>query len=692
MEKTAKKILEHRRAVILLFVALALLGGIMSINVRVNYSLTDYLPKEANSTIALSLMESEFHSPLTNARLMLKNVTLAEALEYKQQLAEIAGVSGVMWLDDVVDLAKPLEIYDADTVAAYYKDGNALITLAIEGGSEVRIIDSIYELTGSMGALDGDAVTAYSAQKLAVREVGSAMLILVPMITIILLLSTTSWLEPLLYFAAIGVAVLINMGTNLFFGSVSFVTQSVSPILQLAVSLDYAIFLLSSFAKLRHEHDDLLTAMALAMKRAFSAVAASAATTMFGFAALCAMSYTIGADMGLNLLKGIILSFLSVMIFLPALTIYAVSLLDKFSHKRLLPSFDRIGSFILRLRIPVLLIISLLLVPCALAQSRSTFEYGMGAPDPDSRTYIDKTAVTECFGSQVTLAALVPRGDVAREAALIDELSGLSQVNSAIGYANMVGTLIPSEYLDGDIIGQFYSDNYARIVLYLSTKSEGEAAFAAVEEVRGIIAKYYDTSYTCGESANMYDIKNYVTTDNSRVNLLALLAIGLVLLVTFRSLSLPLILILTIETSIWINMSIPYFMGTSFNYLGYLIISTVQLGATVDYAILFADHYLVNRRQLPKTEAITKTLGEVFQSILVSGSILSLSGMALNLTSTNPIVAVLGSLLSRGTLLSMLLVLVFLPAALYAFDNIIAKTTLHSDFFGSKNMKGEENE
>ena len=245
----------------------------------------------------------------------------------------------------------------------------------------------------------------------------------------------------------------------------------------------------------------------------------------------------------------------------------------------------------------------------------------------------------------------------------------------------MVGNVIPPGYLDESITAQFYSEHYARIILYVSTPSESKEAFECVEQVRAVASGYYDDVLTCGQSANTYDIKDVVTEDSTRVNIINILAIGLVLLLTFRSISLPVMLIMTIETSIWINLAIPYFTGTTLGYIGYLVMTTVQLGATVDYAILFTDNYLHNRRKMLPGEAIELTINKNLSSIMVSASILISAGIALNLVSSNAVIAQLGTLLSRGTGFSLLLVVFFLPGMLIAFDKIVEKTTLKTDFF-----------
>jgi predicted RND superfamily exporter protein len=674
-------IIKHRKLVLIIFIAVTVICALLQFGVSVNYNITDYLPENAQSTQALAIIEEEFTDAVPNARVMLRNVSIQEALEYKEKLASLDGVSDVLWLDDVIDLKKPLETADAGTVETYYKNGNALLSLTIREGDEVRVTDEIYGVIGEDNALSGNAVNVAEMQKLTGNETRNAMIILIPVIILILILTTRSWLEPLLYLLSIGISVLINMGTNLLFGEISFMTNAISPILQLAVSLDYAIFLLHSFEDFRKQTEDLHEAMRLAMKRAFSSVAASAATTFFGFLALVFMKFGIGSDLGIVLVKGIILSFLSVMVFLPALALCSYKLIDKTKHRMFFPEFKGIGKVVSKVKVPALILVLLLIVPAYLAQSHNDFSYGTSKLSETNRSGIDTVAINEEFGQSTVIVLLVPRGDVAKEQLLGQELEKLGHVTEVVSYASAVGTRVPDAFLDDSVTNRFYSDNTSRIIVYTDTEEEGETAFSVVEQVHGLAKSYYgDTVFSTGQSVTLYDMKNVVTEDNNVVNIIAVISILFVLLVTFKSATLPLILLVTIETAIWINLSAPYFSGNHLIYIGYLILNTVQLGATVDYAILLTNHYISNRQLLPKKEALKATLGQVFGSILTSASILALAGFALKWTSTNPIVSEMGLLLGRGTILSFLMVVLFLPAALTLFDKLIEKTTIRLKF------------
>ncbi|MFB4166951.1 RND family transporter [Virgibacillus sp. JSM 102003] len=646
--------------------------------------MVDYLPDDAPSIVAMDLMEKEFDEPIANARVMVRDVSITESLAYKDKLAAIDGVTSVTWLDDVMDIKTPIEMANQDTVETYYQDESALFSINIREGEEVEATEKIYNLIGEENAISGEAVDTATSQKMAGNESLNAALLLVPIIIIILILSTSSWMEPLFFLTAIGVSVIINLGTNIFIGEISYITQSVAPILQLAVSLDYAIFLLHSFSDYRKQVSDPKEAMQLAIKRSFPAIAASASTTFFGFMALTFMDFGIGADLGLNLVKGIVLSFISVIVFLPALTLMFYKWIDRTQHKPLVPSIKNIGKHVMKFRIPSLLLVLLLIVPAFLAQSETSFIYGTGEQPETTRAGSDAAAIQEEFGENTPMVLLVPNGDMAKEEELVQQLENLPNVSSVISYVNVVSSAIPPDYLEESTTEQFYSENYTRITLNTDTGSEGEAAFSLIENVRDTAETYYDDTHLLGESVTLYDMKKIVEEDNTVVNLLTVIAIAIVLLITFRSISIPAVLLLTIQSAVWFNLSVPYFMDSSLVYVGYLIISTVQLAATVDYGILFTETYQNLRKEMPAMEAIKKTIDDKIFAIFISASILSSVGFILSLTSSNPIVSSIGLLLGRGALLAFIMVVFVLPAMLVIFDRVIEKTTRRANFYKGK--------
>ena len=681
IDKFAGLIVTYKKTILVCFAIMSLICAVLFKFVGVNYNLVDYLPKTAPSTMAISIMGKEFTQAMPSANVMVKNVSIVEALEYKRLLADVPGVSDVAWLDDVVDLKMPLDMHDAGLVETYYKNGAALYMLAIDDGKEKSACTEIRALIGAGGALSGESVDRDFAQNASVAEVLNALVIVLPIFILILMVSTESWLEPILYLSSIGVAVLINMGTNIIFGRVSFLTNSVGPLLQLAVSMDYAIFLLHNFTDNRKKYNSLGEAMKQAIKASITTISASALTTLFGFFALVFMEFTIGADLGLILAKGIIVSFVSVVVFLPALTLSVYKAIDRTRHRSLLPGFQNVYKWLSKTAVPVVIIVIIIIVPSFLGQRKTAFTYGAGSAGIGTYLEQDKNEIEEIFGESNITALLVPVGNMVKERDLCIELENLDYIDAVVSYVQTVGIDIPPEFLGSEITDKFYSENYSRIIIYAGTSNEGDIAFSVIEQINAVTGKYYDEFYLAGHSASLYNIKKIVAEDNVRVNLIAIAAILLVIMISLRALVLPFILLITIETGIWINLSIPYFTASSINFIGYLVLSTVQLGATVDYAILLTDNYRNNRKHMGKKDALQKSFSDSFKPILVSGFTLSSTGFTLYLTSSNSTICDIGFLLGRGTLLSMLMVLCFLPPMLGIFDKLISKTTYKAEFY-----------
>ncbi len=689
MDFLIDKIIKHKKTIVISFILVAIICGLLALTVSINYNIIDYLPSEAGSTKSLKLMQEEFEEPIPNGLVMVTDLTLQESLAYKEKLKNIPGISSVMWLDDNINIKTPLEMADSSIVEEYYRYKNALFSITVSEGLEAEVANEIYGLIKDTDAVSGDFIDVVTQQSMARSESTRAMVILVPIIAIILILVTTSWFEPILFLGTIGIAVLINLGTNVFLGEISFITLAISPILQLAVSLDYAIFLLQSFNVNRQKTNDIYKAMSMAIKRSLPTILASASTTLFGFMALLFMDFRIGSDLGINLVKGIIFSFITVIVFLPAVTLFSYKWIDRTRHRRVIPSFGNIGKAIFKFRLIIIILVAIILVPSFLAQQNNAFIYGIGSEVSESSRFgLDSIKINEVFGSNNPIVVLLPKGDRAREEMLSKELSKIPHVTSVIDYPTTVSAAIPPEFVSQEVTKKLYSANYARIILNTKTESEGEIAFTMVEKIQSIASQYYGESFhMLGKSVNLYDIKNAVESDTTKVNLIATLAIAAVILLTFRSISLPILLLLTIKTSIWVNLAIPYFTGNALCYIGFLVISTVQLGATIDYAILLTDHYMHSRRIMGKKEAVKQSLGETTGSIFTSGSILASAGFCLGLVSSDRIISELGILLGRGTLISVLMVVLFLPALLFFLDKSIFLTTWKTNFFkGGKSL------
>ena len=675
MKKFYTGVVKCRKAILVLFIAAAIAGLFLSRLVSVNSDITDYLPPDSPSTVALDVMGEEFDGGIPNARVMIRDVSVVQALEYKEKLKQIDGVQEVTWLDDVVDVREPLETQETDTVEAYYKDDTALFTVTVEEEKRLEAVEAMRELVGENGALTGNAVSTATATTDTVVEISRIVVVAVLFVLLVLILTTNSWVEPLIVLGGLGVAILINNGSNLIFGEISFVTNAAGSILQLAVSLDYSVFLIHRFEECRQTNPDVEEAMVDALCKSTGSILSSGLTTVIGFVALCLMRFLLGPDLGLALAKGVALSLVTVFIFMPALILSLHKLMDKTRHKDFMPSFRGFGRLVQKMMLPLVCVFLVLVVPSYLASNSNSYYYGSSHMfNEETRMGKDIAQVEAVFGQSDSYVLLVPTGQTAVEKELSDELHTLPEITGIISYVDMAGSEIPTEFLDADTLAQLQSDNYSRMVLSVDADYEGEETFRLVEQIREIAEKYYPgTYYLAGEGVSSYDLMNTVTADMVKVNAIAIGAVLVVLLILQKSIVLPVILVLCIETAIWINLSIPYFAGDIVFYIAYLIISSIQLGATVDYAILFSDRYREARVTHSKKDAIVETISAVMVSVLTSGSVLTVVGFLLGKMSSNGLLAQLGMFLGVGAICSLVIVLFVLPGFLYLLDGLFMK-------------------
>lgn len=580
MTKFYDRIVNHQKSIIAVFLTLFAVCLVCKQFVRVNYDMNDYLPQESPSTQALNLMEQEYDGGIPNARVMVKDITAAQALNYKEKLLSVDGVTDVTWLDDAASVTVPLETLNPDTVETYYKDGNALFSVTIDEDKRIEAAEAIREIIGDDNAMTGSAVTTAVATTSTVSEITTIAIFAVAFVLLVLILTTTSFAEPFLVLAGLGIAVVINAGSNLMFGEISFVTNAAGSILQLAVSLDYSVFLLHRFAECRRSCNDPKTAMVQALTMSTMSILSSGLTTVIGFLALCLMRFGIGPDLGLALAKGVAISLITVFVFMPALILRTYKLIDKTQHRPFMPSFKGFGKFVSRVMMPLVIIFAILIVPCYLASNANSFYYG-ASHIFGSATQLgaDTEKIEDAFGQRDTYVLMTPKDSTATEAELSEALHKIPQVKTILSYVDTVGETIPEQYLDNETLSKLNSDHYTRMVLTVDADYEGDQTFSLVEAVRNTAEQYYPGEwYLAGEGVSTYDLMDTVTADMVKVNLVAIGAVFLVLLLTMKSLVLPVILVLSIETAIWINLSIPYFSDQTIFYIAYLIISSIQLG------------------------------------------------------------------------------------------------------------------
>lgn len=686
MDRILHFILHHRILIGCIFLVMVAASLVMIPMVQVNYDLSEYLPEESTTKQAITVLEEQFSYPGT-ASVMVEDVSLQEAAAIKKSIEGVENVSAVLWLDSVADLNQPLEFIDQAYLDAYYKDGAALFTVEFSEGSYSlntgAALEEIRTVTDKPMYITGAAEENRNMNGVMSQEIATIVMVVIPLCILILILASSTWIEPFILLFVIGVSIVINMGTNLFFGEVSFITHGMAAILQLAMSMDYSLFLMHRYLEERKKTDRVYDAVVTATKASVSSIAASSLTTVAGFLALVFMQYSIGADLGLVLAKGIVISFFSVIILTPIIIVTFHKAIEKSAHRQLMPQFGKLGRGVLKSRWVIIGVVLVLSVPCFLAQNNNAFLYGdSSGSSAQGEVAVAKQKVEDTFGISNPVILLVPNDSVAKETQLANELEGLDAVGSVQALATMADPAIPRDMVPKAVQDMFVSEDYSRMIVSLNIDGESDATFAAVEEIQAAAQRYYpDQWLAAGTSTSVLDIKDTVSQDIMVVNLFSILAVGLIILLIQRSVSIPVILVFVIEASIWINMSVPYFSGSKLLFIGYLVVSSLQLGATIDYAILLTTRYTEFRRLQPPREAAVSAIKTAGPSVVISALILATAGFSYGLLSQIGSISEIGTLLGRGAALSGVLVLTLLPVLLTLLDPVIRVTTLGTKEF-----------
>lgn len=680
LKKMAHFIVQRGRIIEKFFIAMTIFCAVCYPFVGVNYDLSKYLPDFAPTKQALDVMEQEFGYP-GMARIMVKDVTLPEARTIRQRISRVDGVDLVVGPDLAANVYSTDAFIKNSLTDRFYKDGNAVYQIIFEDGdsdaSTHKAINEIYGIVGKdRGCFAGSAVSSKERQESITREIAMAIGMAVVIIWLILTLTTTSWFEPFLFILVMAVAIVLNMGSNIMFGRISFFTFSTAAILQLAVSMDYSIFLLHTYTAIKQSGVDSRPTMEAAIEKSCSSILASGATTIVGFLVIALMKFTIGRDVGFVLTKGIVCSLVTVLFLMPTLILRFDKKIEKTAHRFFLPPLDGLGKLMYRIRIPVLAAAAFCAVPCYFGQSMNYFYYGDDAlgSGPGTRVYEDSRAIEDVFGKSNVIIAMVPNGNVIKERRLTDELKDQEFIDYALSMAGTLPQGIPESFLPESVTKQLRTDSYARILISMETREESSYSFQCSEKLTEIVKNYYpEDSYVIGMTPTTIDIRDILTDDYNRVSIISLAGVALVVMLTFHSVMVPVLVIIPIEVAIYLNMTIPYIIGDSMVYIGYIIVSCLQLGATIDYSILMTNNYMEFRETMGSRDAAVTAIAKSAISILTSGGILTVVGYLLYFTSSIQAISQVGRLVGRGALLSMILVLSLLPALLAAFDKPIRR-------------------
>ena len=761
-EKVAAYIVNKRKAFTVFFILAAIFSVFSSSWVKVSNKLSDYLPQSTKTKQGLDIMDESF-TTFGNAKVMINNIDYEKALEIGNKLKEIDGVSRVDFYDNSDSS------YDNKNIEDYYKDFAALYTVSFEDVEDSKLVqDAIVKVRESVSSYDNVVYTTIDKDdaKSLNEDMKIIGILVVLIITGVLIFTSQTYVEILIFMLTFGMAILLNVGTNFIFGRISFVTKAVGVVLQLALAIDYAIILFHRFMEERREFK-AKHALINALAKAIPEISSSSLTTMAGMVALMTMQFRIGMDLGQVLLKSIIFSMISVFIFMPALIMMFEKQIKKSMHKSFVPNIDFLGKKILSVRYIIAGVFAVLLVGGAILSGKTAYIFDPNSIKSDKKTeYIAaKEEIERHFGSSNIMAVVIPKEDYIKEARLLEDISKVEGVRSVTGLANievgnegeyvLTDSLKPRELaeiadVDIDIVKMVYrfyalkneqygaflnsidsykvpiinmvdflydqienggveideditkniedihksiadarkqleSEKYSRLLVVWNRDLEGKDTFAGIDEIENIAKTYYNEVYVVGDSSSNYEISKTFGTDNLRISIITALLVGIILLFTFQSAALPFILVLTIQGSIWVNFSLPFLTGEPMFFLSYLIVSSIQMGATIDYAIVITSRYMVLREECEEHKtAISRTLNEAFPTIITSGTIMAASGFVIGYLTSNATIASLGKTLGIGVVISIILVMFVLPILLYLFDFIIDKTS-----FSRKNNEEE---
>lgn len=742
MERIATFIVDKRKAFYLLYIGFAIFCIFSSNWVAVNDDLTSYLPNSTETRRGLTIMDEEFITFGTN-RIMVDNIAFSEAEKLAEEIEKVEGVKEVAF----------------ENTEDYFKDGSALFSLTYDGTSTDEI--SLNALNEVKGILDGYDVyvtgdTGDDASASLEAEIQVVMIIAVVIILLVLLFTSQTYMEIPVMLMTFGMAAIMNKGTNFIFGEISFVSNSVAVILQLALAIDYAIILCHRYTEER-EHLNAHDAVVVALSKAIPEIAGSSMTTLSGLGALCFMQFGIGKDLGFVLMKSIVLSLLAVFTFMPGLLMSFSGLIDKTHHKNFVPQITGWGKIVVKTRYIMPPIFILLLIGGFIFSNLCPYAFGMTdlSTTRKNESQIALERVNEKFDKVNTLAVLVPVGDYEKEGQLLRELDKTEETNTVLGLANveamdgyvLTDKLTPRQFAEltdldievarvlysayavndenygrivagidqygvplvdmfmfvydqmqagyvsldddmtktiedlhvqlSDALKQLKGENYSRLVLQLNLPEESDETTEFLNKLHETTAKYYsDECFLVGNSTSDFDLSSSFAGDNLLIGVLTIVFVVLVLIFTFKSSGLPILLILVIQGSVWINFSFPYLQNDPLFFLSYLVVSSIQMGANIDYAIVIANRYVELKKVMPIKEAIIESLNQSFPTIITSGTILASAGILIGFLSTNPAISSIGVCLGRGTLISIFLVMGILPQILLLGDVIIEKTAI----------------
>ena len=682
MKKIGKAIAKGRYLIFILALALLVPSAIGYLNTRVNYDILSYLPDSLETVSGQDIMVDEFGMGAFSM-VIVEGMDNKDAAALEADLKTINHVKEVLWYDDMLDLSVPVSMIP-DSIRDAFFQGDATMMIALfdnttSADETMEAITAMRKMVGKECFISGMSGVVTDIKNLALQEMPVYVVIASLLSLLVLLLTTDSFVLPFIFLSSIGFAVVYNMGTNIFLGQISYITQALVAVLQLGVTMDYSIFLLHSYEEAKPNYENRNDAMAEAISNTFISVAGSSVTTVAGFAALIFMTFELGRDLGIVMIKGVVIGVICCVTVLPSMILIFEKAIDKTRHKPLLPSMDKISDFIIKHSWIWLILFVVAFVPALNGNNGVELYYNIdsGLPDTLDSAIANKKLSDEFHMSNVHLIMVDSSLDAKSKKEILNKVEDVDGVKWALGLNSVTGEMIPDSMIPKKLTSKLKSDNYEIMFVCSDYSAATDEVNAQIASINDIVKSYDPTGMVIGEAPLMKDLEDTTSVDLVTVNTVSILAIFVIVMIVFKSISLPAILVTVIEFAIFVNMAFSYYGGMSQPFVAPIVVGTIQLGATVDYAILMTNRYKTERMAgKEKHEAISIAHKTSFKSILTSGLSLFAATIGVALYSNIDMIRSIVILLCRGAIISMIIVLVLLPAMLTLFDKVICYTTI----------------
>lgn len=678
--KFGQFVCKHRKTILIASLLLLIPAVIGMSMTRINYDILVYLPEEIETIQGENILSEDFNMG-SFSMVVLENMKTKDIVQLENKIKEIDNVEKVIGIADIVGTSIPTEMIPNEIKDKIYKNGDTLLLVtfkdSISSDTTMQTIETLRKITNEQCKISGMSATILDTRDLSNSEIAIYVIIAVLLCIVILQIALDSYIAPIFLLLNIGIAILYNMGSNIFLGQISYITKAISAVLQLGVTMDFAIFLYHSYKTEQKNYKDKNEAMSHAISKTMVSVIGSSLTTIAGFLALCSMNLTLGKDIGIVMAKGVLLGVISVITILPTMLLSFDNLIEKTRHKEIIPKFTGIKNFIIK-HYKAIIVIFIIILPIAIyGYTHTQVYYNLDKSLPDTLKSVEANhALQEKFNivsAEVLLVdTKIPNYELNEMLNKIEKIDGIEWT---LGYPKLA-SIIPENVLPNDISHIFKNDNYQMIIINSKYEMATDELNNQITQINEIVKQYDEKAILAGEGPLMKDLVEISNHDFNSVNIVSIAIIFIIMILVLKSISLPVILIIVIEFAIFINMGIPFFTNTTLPFVASIVIGTIQLGATIDYAILITTKYISNRKEgKSKKESVDESLGSSIHSIVVSGLCFFGATFGVGAYSKIEMIGSLCSLMSRGAIISMVVVITVLPAFLILLDKLICKTT-----------------